>query len=214
MYLPLPYKIQYDTKKFPFQQIVQAMLEVDDLYSLHTLKNYELFSREKDQSTDWHKLYYSKFEQAFYPIYLDLVKSLADQLGYVEIIYQKIPTFRTHLKNNLGVGEWHRDRTYNHGKTEVNFWMPFTDTNEFNTIWMESREGLEDFMPYTVKYGEILVFNGANLMHGNKTNESDHTRVSVDFRLVDPEKFVPSRDGSINMNAAFDLGGYFEKTLA
>ena len=214
MYLPIPYKIQYDTTKFPFQQIVQAMLEVDDLYSLHNLKNYDLFSREKDQSTEWHRLYYSKFEQEFYPTYLELVKSLADQLGYVEIIYQKIPTFRTHLKNNLGVGEWHRDRTYNHGTTEVNFWMPFTDTNEFNTIWMESREGLEDFIPYTVKYGEILIFNGANLMHGNKTNESDRTRVSVDFRLVDPAKFVPSKEGSINMNTAFDLGGYFEKTTA
>ena len=188
------------------------MLEVDDLYSLHNLKNYELFSREKDQSTEWHRLYYSKFEHEFYPTYLELVKSLADQLGYTEIIYQKIPTFRTHLKNNLGVGEWHRDRTYNHGTTEVNFWMPFTDTNEFNTIWMESREGLEDFMPYTVKYGEILVFSGANLMHGNKTNDSDHTRVSVDFRLVDPAIFVPSKEGSINMNTAFDLGGYFEKT--
>ena len=144
-------------------------------------------------------------------MYLDLVKTLAAKFGYSELVYQKIPTFRTQLVNNLGVGEWHRDRTYNHGTTEVNFWMPFTDTNETNTIWMESREGLEDFMPYTVKYGEILVFDGANLLHGNKTNTSDVTRVSVDFRLVDPAKFIPNEAGSINMNAAFDLGGYFEK---
>jgi len=211
MYLKIPYKIQYDTTKFPFQQIVQNMLEVSDLYSLHKIKDYEFFSREKDQSTDWHRSYYSKFESEFYPMYLDLVKTLAAKFGYSELVYQKIPTFRTQLVNNLGVGEWHRDRTYNHGTTEVNFWMPFTDTNETNTIWMESREGLEDFMPYTVKYGEILVFDGANLLHGNKTNTSDVTRVSVDFRLVDPAKFIPNEAGSINMNAAFDLGGYFEK---
>ena len=214
MYLPIPYKIQYNTNKFPFQSIVQEMLEVSDLYSLHELNEYELFSREKDQSTEWHKLYYSKFSEHFYPTYLELVKSIAKQFGYPEIVYQKIPTFRTHLTNNLGVGEWHRDRTYNHGTTEVNFWMPFTDTSESNTIWMESKEGAEDFMPYTVKYGEILIFDGANLMHGNKTNTSNSTRVSVDFRLVDPAKFVPSKEGSINMNAAFDLGGYFEKTTA
>lgn len=214
MYLPIPYKIQYDTKKFPFQQIVQKMLEVNDLYSLHLLKDYEFFSREKDQSTDWHKLYYSKFDELFYPTYLELVKFISSQFGYSELVYQRIPTFRTQLTNNLGVGEWHRDRTYNHGTTEVNFWMPFTDTSESNTIWMESKEGAEDFMPYTVKYGEILIFDGANLMHGNKTNTSNSTRVSVDFRLVDPAKFVPSKEGSINMNAAFDLGGYFEKTTA
>jgi hypothetical protein len=29
--------------------------------------------------------------------------------------------------------------------------------------------------------------------------------------MVDPEKFVPNTAGSINMNAAFDIGGYFEK---
>lgn len=211
MYLPIPYKIQYDTKKFPFQQIVQDMLDVNDLYLLHDIKEYELFLREKDQSTDWHKLYYAKFDQMFYPVYLDLVKLIAGQFNYDSVIYQRIPTFRTHFKNNLGVGEWHRDRTYNHGISEVNFWMPFTDTNELNTIWMESKEGLEDFSPYTVKYGEILVFDGANLMHGNKINSSDRTRVSVDFRLVDPTKFIPNSAGSINMNTAFDLGGYFEK---
>jgi ectoine hydroxylase-related dioxygenase (phytanoyl-CoA dioxygenase family) len=211
MYLPVPYKLQYDTKKFQFKEIIESILGVDNLYGLHKLKEYGVFSREKDQSTDWHKLYYSKFNELFYPTYVELIKELAKSFDYKTIIYQKIPTFRTHLVNNLAVGEWHRDRTYNHGSSEVNFWMPFTDTNEFNTIWMESKEGLEDFMPYTVKYGEILVFDGANLMHGNKTNSSSSTRVSVDFRLVDQEKFVPNQAGSINTNVSFDLGGYFEK---
>jgi ectoine hydroxylase-related dioxygenase (phytanoyl-CoA dioxygenase family) len=211
MYLQLPYKIQYDTKKFQFKEIVKSMLGVTDLYTLHSLKQYEHFSRERDQSTDWHNLYYSKFNTEFYPTYLELVKDLSNSFGYDSLIYQKIPTFRTHLVNNVGVGEWHRDRTYNHGTSEVNFWMPFTDTNDLNTIWMESVEGKEDFMPYNVKYGEILVFDGANLMHGNKTNLSSLTRVSVDFRLVDPVKFIPNTAGSINMNSLFDVGGYFEK---
>jgi ectoine hydroxylase-related dioxygenase (phytanoyl-CoA dioxygenase family) len=211
MYLPVPYKVQYDTKKFPFKEIVESILEVDNLSDLHKLKDYSFFSREMDQSTDWHKTYYSKFSELFYPTYVKLIKELANSFEYESIIYQKIPTFRTQLVNNLAVGEWHRDRAYNHGTSEVNFWMPFTDTNETNTIWMESSEGKEDFMPYTVKYGEILVFNGANLLHGNKTNTSDSTRVSVDFRLVDPAKFTPNKAGSINMNSSFEVGGYFEK---
>lgn len=39
MYLPIPYKVQYDTKKFPFKEIVESMLGVEDLYSIHELKN-------------------------------------------------------------------------------------------------------------------------------------------------------------------------------
>lgn len=217
MYLQTPYKITYDTKKYPFRKIISEMLEVWEpdftpLEKLHTLKHYELLVREKDQSTIWHKLYYEKFKKDFLPTYLELVKELRERFGYDEIIYQAIPTFRVQLaEGNLGVGEWHKDRNYNHGITEVNFWMPFVHTNEHNTIWMESKEDKGDYISYKVNYGEILIFSGANLMHGNKPNQSLETRVSVDFRLVDPNKFIPNKEGSINMKTKFDIGGYFEK---
>lgn len=217
MYLSTPYKITYDTKKYPFRQIVSQMLEVWEgdtipLEDLHKLKHYDLLVREKDQSTIWHTRYYEKFKTDFLPTYLELVKELKERFGYDEIIYQAIPTFRVQLaEGNLGVGEWHKDRTYNHGTTEQNFWMPFVHTNESNTIWMESKEDKGDYRPYQVNYGEILVFNGANLFHGNKPNDSNQTRVSVDFRLVDPNIFTPNEAGSINMKSKFDIGGYFEK---
>lgn len=211
MYIATPYKIVYDTEKFPFKEVVKEMLQVESLEKLHELEHYDVLEREKDQSTKWHRAYYDNFTEKFYPLYVEFVNHLKERFRYEEIIYQKIPTFRAHLVENLGVGEWHRDRTYNHGVTEVNFWLPFTDTYDTNTIWMESKEDLEDFMPYSVKYGEILVFDGANLLHGNKINKTKDTRVSVDFRLVDPSKFVPNTAGSINMKTSFDIGGYFEK---
>ena len=207
----------YDTVKYPFRKVVSQMLEVWEgdtipLEDLHLLEHYELLVREKDQSTIWHKRYYEKFKTEFLPAYLELVKELKERFGYDEIIYQAIPTFRVQLaEGNLGVGEWHKDKTYNHGTTEVNFWMPFVNTNEYNTIWMESSEDKGDYKAYKVNYGEILVFSGANLIHGNKPNKSLQTRVSVDFRLVEPNKFIPNEAGSINMKSKFDIGGYFEK---
>jgi len=211
MYLNIPYKIYYDTNKFPFKSIVCDMLDVDYLEHLHLLESYELLERKKDQSTTWHKKYYEKFEKYFNSTYIDLINYIKDSYGYKELIYQKIPTFRVQLGNgNVAVGEWHKDKTYNHGISEVNFWMPFVDTNCANSVWIESKEDLGDYKPYEVKYGEILIFNGANLNHGNKRNMSGKTRVSVDFRLVDPEKFTPNQSGSINMQTKFDIGGYFE----
>lgn len=217
MYLQTPYKISYDTQKYPFRQIVSQMLEVWDgdtiaLEDLHTLKHYDLLVREKDQSTIWHKRYYEKYKEQFLPTYLELVKELKERFGYDEIIYQAIPTFRVQLaEGNLGVGEWHKDSTYNHGVTEVNFWMPFVNTNEQNTIWMESKEDKGDYKPYIVNYGEILVFSGANLFHGNKNNDSNQSRVSIDFRLVETNKFVSNEAESINGITKFNVGGYFEK---
>ncbi len=214
MYLPLPYKINYDTTRFNFKSIITAILGLgtEPLESLHKMETYELLVREKDQSTIWHKKYYDGYMQDFYPTYLAFINQLKEDLGYNELIYQKIPTFRVQLANgNIAVGEWHKDKTYNHGEAEVNFWLPFVDTNEKNTIWMESKEDKGDYKPYTVKYGEILVFSGANLVHGNKQNDSQLSRVSIDFRLVDPVKFIPNTAGSINMNTKFDIGGYFDK---
>jgi len=216
MYLEIPYKIQYDTKKYDFKSIIEKIMSDDnhdvDLYNLHKIKDYDVLKREEDQSTIWHKKYYDKFFNEVEPLYKELINEIKEMFNYDEIIYQKIPTFRVHLGNgNLAVGEWHKDRAYNHGTTEVNFWLPFTDTNEENSVWMESKEDKGDFKPYKVNYGEILVFDGANLTHGNKENKSDKTRVSIDFRLVSVDKFKPNQEGSINMNVKFDLGGYFNK---
>ena len=214
MYLPTPYKIDYDTEKYPFREIVSNMLEINNnrLEDLHLLENYGLLSREQDQKTKWHKKYYDKFQTEFLSTYLKLVKEIKERFEYKEIIYQQIPTFRVQLGDgNVAVGEWHKDKTYEHSATEVNFWMPFINTNVLNSIWTESSEDKGDYKPYLVNYGEILVFSGANLYHGNKNNESNDTRVSVDFRLVDPNKFTPNSKGSINMNTTFDIGGYFEK---
>jgi hypothetical protein len=211
MYLSTPYKIKYDTERFPFRELILNILQEDSLYDLHLKDKIDLLTREKDQSTKWHKSYYEKFWAEFSPLYVKFVSHLRDTFDYTSIIYQKIPTFRVHQVGNLGVGEWHKDKTYNHGVSEVNFWMPFLDTFSTNTIWSESKEDLGDYSPYDVKYGEILVFNGASLMHGNKINETDSTRVSIDFRLVDPAKFSPNQNGSINMKTPFDIGGYFDK---
>ena len=214
MYLTTPYKITYNVKKYSFRNIISQMLETNggSLEDLHKIQHYDLLSREKDQSTIWHKRYYEKFQNEFLPTYLELVKELKERFEYEDVIYQSIPSFRVQLADgNLGVGEWHKDKTYNHGASEVNFWLPFTDAWLNNTIWMESKEDKGDYKPYYVRYGEILIFNGANLMHGNKNNDTDSTRVSVDFRLVDPQKFVPNEAGSINMNSKFDIGGYFNK---
>ena len=95
MYLQTPYKISYDIQKYDFRKIVSEMLEVWEgdtipLEDLHTLEHYDLFVREKDQSTIWHKRYYEKYKEQFLPTYLKLVKELKDQgLPYKKILREK-----------------------------------------------------------------------------------------------------------------------------
>ena len=216
MYLPIPYKISYDTQKYPFREIVSQMLEIWEgntipLEDLHLLEKYDTFIKGTEQSTKWHKMYYDKFAKEFYPLYFELIKELKEKFEYDEIIYQKIPTFRIHLHGNVGVGGWHKDRDYNHTPGEINCWLPFTNTFGTNTIWMESEEGKEDYKSYDVNYGEVLIFDGVNLFHGNKTNEENKTRVSFDFRVVDEQNFNPSEKSTLNNPIELTIGNYFEK---
>jgi hypothetical protein len=201
----------YNTEVFPFKEIITTILEVEKLEKLHEIKTYEIFSREKDQSSDWHKKYYSNFHK-FNDLYLKFLKEIIKPIfNNEEIVYQKIPTFRVQLVGNLGVGQFHRDRDYNHGIDEINFWLPFVNVYGNNSIWVESEEGRNDLHPIKLNYGQILEFDGANLLHGNKINDSISTRVSVDFRVLTYKNFKPSTKGSINTNSKFDIGGYFEK---
>ncbi len=201
-------KIAYDVAKFPFQDSIMDVLETMDLYHLNTI-HYDLFDREHDQSSHWHKLYY-KNNEAFLELYEEFIKEVIAPLFSEPILYQKIPTFRVQLHENVSVGEFHRDRDYNHSPFEVNFHLPFTDTNEMNSIWVESEEGKEDFAPQIVSYGQVLMFDGANLKHGNKINTSDTTRVSVDFRVLPISQYVESEKESINTKMKFKKGDYYE----
>ena len=206
--------INYCTSQYPFRKLLESILETEDITKLHEVDNSNnLVKRENDSYSKWHSLFYKAFEVKFKSHYLNFMENFIMPYFNLEkntLIYQKIPSFRAHLVHNLAVGEWHRDRDYNHDTNEMNFWLPFMNTYDTNTIWMESEENKGDIKPYSVDYGQILVFSGANLLHGNKINETTCTRTSIDFRLVEKDMFNPSSKQSINMRTKFDVGGYFE----
>lgn len=193
-------RLTYDTEAWPFKEVIEIILEAD-LYHLNTT-HYDLFDRDHDQSSHWHKKFYANNDR-FLNMYFEFVAQVIKPRFNERIVFQKIPTFRVQLRDNVAVGEFHKDSDYGHSVHEVNFWLPFTDTNELNTIWIEDK-------PYTVKYGEVLVFDGANLKHGNKINTSPETRVSVDFRVMPYSKYKDSDKESINTKMKMKIGDYYE----
>ena len=200
----------YDKSRFDFKGAISNILGVESLSHIHELSEYDVLTRERDQSTEWHRKYYDNFD-SIRPLYEEFVRDFIKPLFGTEIVYQSIPTFRVQLVGNVGVGAFHKDRDYNHGTTEVNFWLPFVDVWGNNSIWVESEEDKADYHPVKMSYGQVLQFDGANLMHGNRLNDTFNTRVSFDFRVVPIEQFTPSTKGSINMGSKFDIGGYFKK---
>ena len=200
--------VDYDLDQYPLPELVREQLGVEQLDSIHESADYPLLTRENDQKTVFHERFYSIGDE-FFRVYHRLLADVVQPLFGENLIYQRVPTFRVHLPNNVAVGEVHRDRDYSHGQGEVNLWLPFTPAFETNTIWIESSEGSDDLRPYPCNVGQMLMFDGVNLLHGNVKNETGKTRVSVDFRVIPASRYVARQAQTINTKLDFSVGGYF-----
>lgn len=204
--------ISYNTQEYPFREIVSQILGNVVLENIHKEENYEVFQKGTDQSTKWHKLYYGNLDK-FLPIYKEFIYKVVKPLFGEDIVYQKIPTFRTQLVGNLGVFEFHKDKSYQHNQKEINFYLPFTDAYSTNTIWVESEEDKGDYSPMNTLYGETVMWNGCHLTHGNKLNTTLNTRVSADFRVIPLSQYKEDEGTSaIYTKMKFAIGDYYEVT--
>jgi hypothetical protein len=206
-------KFSYDTSTYKFREKICEIFSIDDLNNIN--EDIEVIRRENDQKTKYHKIYYDWTKtREFDNIYTSFITDIVLPIYDTPIVYQKIPTFRVAYQNNLAVGEFHKDKMYRDVDwaeriCEDNFFLPFTDAFDTNTIWVETEEDKGDFFPMNCNYGEIIKWDGSNLTHGNKINTTGKTRVSVDFRVIPYDRYEPSNHGSINMDSKFRIGDYY-----
>lgn len=188
-------RLRYAQSRFPWRDRVFDILNGESL-SLATEQSHH----KALQGTSWHSLFYEHWPQ-FSQMYIDFVRWLASECQLYGVVYQKVPTFRVHASGSHAVGEWHRDSDYGHAVGEYNFWLPLTRAFGTNTIWIGDS-------PVESEPGEVIVFDGVNLLHGNKVNDTGHTRVSFDFRLAG---FQPSGRQSVHAGRSMTIGDYYEE---
>ena len=203
---------EYPISTYPFRESIIELIGEDELELLHRKFDFFLLEREKDQSTKFHKDFYAKYAgSTFEKLYEKFIQDFIQGLLETKVINQAKPTFRVHMNDNLGVGEFHKDSDYDHPIEEINLLIPVTKASETSTIWIESQPGLKDYAPVNLDYGQCLVFKGSKLEHGNKINRTGKTRVSFDFRVIPEADYKPSQGGSINTGLKFELGQYYKK---
>ena len=210
-------KYSYNINNYNFVDLVKTTFGIDNLDQIHTLLISELEvpnDPSEDQKTLFHKTFYSIYEKnscEFLDIYQSFVKYLAEKhFSQMSIIYQTRPTFRVQVPGNIAVAKWHKDKAYNHSCNEINIFLPLTKAFDTNTIWSETQEDRGDYGPMNADVGEYYIWNGANLLHGNKKNETGVSRVSLDFRIISENNF--DYDGtSVTTKVPMKLGHYWSK---
>ncbi|MER0477445.1 streptomycin biosynthesis protein StrG [Streptomyces sp. Edi2] len=192
-------RLRYDVAKVPLADLVREVMDVDDLEGLAASE--WLATRETDQSTPYHKRFYDNID-VISPAYRTLVRHLLGDTAD-DVYLQRIPTFRVHLRNSVAVGSWHRDRDFGHDPAEVNYWVPLTRAFGNNTLWIDKE-------PVHAEYGEVIVFDGANSWHGNVVNDTEISRVSIDFRTLPRAAYRPNDRTSVSYGLPFLLGEYWD----
>ena len=213
-------KYSYDTKKYPFIDLIQDLYEVSDLKNIHILKP-ELLPQEElnfnnEASTDFHKLFYKKLNNnwiEFIKIYENFVRNEIGALFDKPFLYQYLPSYRVQLPNDQAIHKWHydSDKDHKHPEGEINFCLAITEMKDTTAIWCESEPGKKDFTPMEIDYGEFFQFNGNKCTHGNKKNLSDNSRISFDFRILPFKKYKPEENKiSVANKKKFEIGEYYK----
>ena len=210
----------YKLEDYNFTALFQKLFETKDLQKIHknSNKDYDFFAEPgKDSDTIFHKKFYDKMRTGW-PEFLDLYKKFIKEViipksGIKDpVIYQKWPSFRVHLPNNVAVGGWHKDSDYNHPVGEINFIVAITPMFESNTTISESTPGKMDFKQFTLNPGQVVMFDGNQCIHGNLPNKTGVTRISFDLRLLKKKDYNENHSlKSLSKGNKFLIGHYYEE---
>ena len=119
------------------------------------------------------------------PAAAGVLDSLPAVLPLRRLMIQREPTFRVHLPGTRkALGTRHIDAEYFHQRGEINYWLPLTRCFGSNTLWTESVPGAKDFHPLELDFGQLACFYGNQCEHYTLPNDTDTTRISLDFRIV------------------------------
>ena len=208
-------KIKYDILKYNFAKEIESLYKITNLEMIHeeweSSREYDLLdSVKEDQQTVYHKHFYNNVSSTqWFNMYELFIRDVIRPLFSETILYQKIPTFRVHQPFNIAVAAFHKDSDYSHSKFEVNFFLPLSRAFGNNTVWTESAPGKKDFSTIERNFGDVWMWNGANLLHGNKVNDTEISRVSVDFRVLPMSKYIENDKTSVSNNTKMIIGCYY-----
>jgi hypothetical protein len=203
--------LYYSGTRYPFTELMREHLGVERLELLHLVWPLAPLTEATEQTTPLHRIMYGvgeKFMATYRRFVVDVIQPYVGE----PVVLQSVPNFRFQMPNSAAVTSWHRDKDAGHDERELNIWVPLTSVCSRTCVWLESSPGLEDYSPALVPEGCALVFDGANLRHGNVMNTSSFTRVSFDFRVIRESEYEDRAQTSMNLGKRFAIGDYFERT--
>ncbi len=191
-------QIDYDTSRYPFTRVLEhTVFKVRPLEELH--RHWRSHRAHTGRATPPgyadNLLLRQVMQQLadtspFMKLYHYFVRSVVAPRFGGRISYSNRPKMRVHLAGTAGVSSWHRDVDVTRRTDQINVFLPFTRCFDGCALWCESEYGKGDYTPLRMEYGSVYLFDGGYLAHGTMANDTECTRVSLDFRFAIAEDHV------------------------
>jgi len=189
-----------------------------------------------DQSSCFHRLFYNsghlfeEFTRLYHKFVRECVLPIFDS-SETHFAIQNTPTIRFQTPKISALGDnfdivpkqtyidkkvpegcfgLHNDSLYKHPSGEINFIVSLTEMHD--TLFVETGINTNEYLPVKSFPGRFFQFYGNKMFHFNKINQSDQTRVSIDFRVIPMSKYQESESGkSMTSARSFKIGkdGYY-----
>jgi hypothetical protein len=207
------------------------------LSEIHQLLDSPLLTTEQKEyhrqlhgwSTDRDSIFVKKFHEyvdkhaSFNEAYYSFLRSyvLPHFPEETKIVIQKTPNIRFSLPNTAAIGcdpndpaeivGLHHDRQFGHHILEQNFIIPITRMYESNSIYYEpyanSNISPHQYESLTLNENEYAHAYFNEIMHCNRINRTEQTRISFDIRVMPYTKYMENLDDF--KNTKFELGKYY-----
>jgi len=130
------------------------------------------------------------------------------------VAFQANPSLRVVSPSTRAAGRRHCDGQYGHQPGQINYWLPLSRACGSNTLHVEGliKNDRSVVTPLEGEFGMMHRFYGNDLFHFTLPNDTEFTRVSLDFRVVPGPLYdndYPGSRNEVNGKQAFFLGGYY-----
>ena len=199
--------LSFDTSAYPFAAVVKKALGLDEEVNLAKL-HHGVLQPDEGGSTSTRRAkrrLLAPFEQ--HGAAREALNSLYDRFVREVIaphIHRVMPSqfvvygqccLRVQPPSPVAIGVPHCDANYGHQPGQINFWLPLVDVCGASSLHVESMPGQGDFHPLDLRHGEVARFYGNRCVHYTVPNQTDTTRVSLDFRVVPGGVYDPKPTG-------------------
>jgi hypothetical protein len=209
-----------------FHQYILPIFPIEKQHEFLQINKFGVNDRQLVFIKDYYQ--YVDSSPLFLEKYTHFIKNVVKPIYPEEtsIYFQTTPNLRISFPGSTAIGRLeetdpsveivglHSDGDFGHADHEINFVFPITRMFDTNSIYYETERNTPnpaDFANICIEENELFSDFLSYKRHYNKINQTEKTRMSLDFRIILGSQYTENSTYSVTAKKKFVEGDYFTR---